>query len=97
MSVVEETVLKLVRETCVDASPTLSRNTPVAEAGITSLDLMDIIFTVEERFGIEVPYHPNVDEHRMESVGQLIDMIEELVAARGGVESAAAESEANVG
>ena len=97
MSSVEETILDLVREVCAGANPALHRDMRVEEAGITSLDLMDIIFTIEERFGIEVPYHPNVDEHRMEKVGQLVDLIEDLVAARGRVESAGAEAEANVG
>ena len=85
---VEETILQLVREVCVEASPTLSRDTPIEEAGITSLDLVDMIFTLEERYGIEVPYTPNAGEHRMETVGQLIDLVEELVAARRQAESA---------
>lgn len=88
MGSVEETVLQLVREACVAPSPTLRRDTPIQEAGITSLDLVDIIFTLEERYGIKVPYAPNVDDHGMATVGDLIGLVENLVAGGQRAESA---------
>jgi acyl carrier protein len=51
------------------------------ELGIDSLDAADLVFTIEDTFGIVVP-----DEaaQSMKSVRQVVDGVRRLVAARAG-------------
>ena len=51
------------------------------ELGVDSLDAADLVFTIEDTFGIVVP-----DEaaQSMKSVRQIVDGVRRLVAARAG-------------
>ncbi|RMD46862.1 MAG: acyl carrier protein [Alphaproteobacteria bacterium] len=65
------------------------------ELGLDSLALVEAIFAIEERFGIEVPFNANTPEESefdISSVGAVIRAVEELVARRddGGAGAAPA-------
>lgn len=49
--------------------------------GIESLDVLEIIFDLEQRFDIEIPFNAN-DPLDFQTVGALIAAIERLVAAK---------------
>ena len=53
------------------------------DLGIASLDVVEIIFDIEERFDIEVPYNANqTDGADFKTVGDVVTAVEELVAAK---------------
>jgi acyl carrier protein len=58
----------------------------LAEAGIDSLGLVEAVFTIEERFGISIPFNAN-DQNRvataaLTSVNQLLDQVVDLVVQK---------------
>ena len=60
----------------------VSPDAALDEAGITSLDLVEAIFAIEEKYGISVSYNANTV--RFETVGGLIEAVAtQIEAARG--------------
>lgn len=55
----------------------LSAETPLAEAGIDSLDALTILFAIEEEFHVSIP---DEQARAMKTFGDMIDIVEGLVA-----------------
>lgn len=65
----------------VNVDPTtVSPDAALDEAGITSLDLVEAIFAIEEKYGISVNYNANTV--RFETVGGLIDAVAAQIEAQ---------------
>lgn len=67
-------------EVGVDSS-LLTADTPVAELGISSLDLIETIFKLESRFGIEIPNDGPLSGNDV-TVGTLVEHVAALLAAQ---------------
>jgi acyl carrier protein len=52
------------------------------ELGIESLDAVEMIFELEDRFGIEIPVNANNTGSVFETVADVIRVVEELVAKK---------------
>lgn len=61
----------------------VDRETSVADLGIGSLDLIELIFKIEERFGIEVPSEGPLENTDVK-VFELLEHIETLIDAGSG-------------
>lgn len=60
----------------------LGDDTELAAIGIESLDAVEIIFAVEDRFGIDIPYNANAaGAFEMTTVGAVIRSVEGLINA----------------
>lgn len=59
----------------------LTPETRLDEIGVESLDLVEIMFEIEERFKIEVPHNTN-PESRLEfaTVGQIVQGVRSILA-----------------
>ena len=68
--VFEEIANELKVETSV-----LRSDTKLAELEASSLSVMEIIFAIEERFNIELPYSAN-DLAGLETLGQIVDAVQ---------------------
>ena len=70
---IEERLVAIVRQEKNVAGDLLKPETPLAEAGIDSLDQLTILFAIEEQFRISIPD----DEARaVRTFGDLIDIIQ---------------------
>jgi acyl carrier protein len=54
----------------------------LAELGIESIEAIDMIFDLEERFGIEIPYNANSAQADFSTVGDIVRAIEQNVARK---------------
>jgi len=54
------------------------------DLGLQSLDAVEMIFDLEEKFDIEIPYNANTNNPRSEfdTVGDVVRVIEKLVAKK---------------
>jgi len=82
---IESDVLDIIAKQAKVERATLSRKTALAELNIQSLDLVEIIFALEDKFDLEVPYNANDPRSAgvsFENVGDVIDGIARLIAQR---------------
>ncbi|MEX0407760.1 acyl carrier protein [Aquibium sp. LZ166] len=61
----------------------VTRATRLADLGIHSLELTEIIFDFEDKYGIEVDINTSDAWETMETVGDIADAVRALVQARG--------------
>ena len=54
----------------------------LTELGIESIDAIDMIFDLEERFGVEIPYNANSAQTDFATVGDIVRAIEQIVARK---------------
>lgn len=83
MAGVESDVFGIIAEqTTVDRS-LLTRDAKLDDLEIESLDVVEIVFAIEEKFDIHVPYNANDQELQFETVGDVIDAVSKLVEEEG--------------
>lgn len=57
--------------------------TPLGDLGIESLDVIDIIFSLEERFDINLPFEANAaDGNGLATIGDLVNLVAVELKAR---------------
>lgn len=66
---IEERVVAIIHDQKTLPADSLSRDTPLADVGIDSLDALSILFAIEETFGITVP------DDQARSIKTMDDMI----------------------
>ncbi len=82
---IEGDVLDIIAKQAKVERATMTRKTSLAELNIQSLDLVEIIFALEDKFDIEVPYNANDPGSAgvsFQNVGDVIDGIAKLIAQR---------------
>lgn len=77
---VSEIIDFIAGEVGVDRS-LLNAGTPVADLGISSLDLIETIFKLESRFNIEIPNDGPLNGNDV-TVGTLVDHVAALLDAK---------------
>jgi acyl carrier protein len=73
---IEEKLVTIVRNEKDVPDDKLSLETPLADAGIDSLDALSILFAIEEEFHISIP---DDRARSMKTFGDMVDSIEALV------------------
>jgi acyl carrier protein len=69
-----------IREVRRDDSLLIERDTNIAELGVDSLDFVEILFSLEEKFNIDIPFNANEDGMlRFATVGGAAEAIEQLI------------------
>jgi acyl carrier protein len=61
--------------------PTVDLTDRLEDLGLESLDAVEMIFDLEEKFDIEIPYNANTNNPRTEfdTVGDVVKLIQKLV------------------
>jgi acyl carrier protein len=75
-SEIQETLVAIVRQEKTMPEELLQPETPLADAGIDSLDALTILFAIEERFRISIP---DDRARAMKTFGDMIDIVSDLV------------------
>jgi acyl carrier protein len=73
---IAEKLIAIVRQEKNVPEEMLQPETPLAEAGIDSLDSLTILFAIEEEFHISIP---DDRARALRTFGDMIDMVEGLV------------------
>lgn len=80
MADLDDRILDIIRKHVPGDERPVSAATQLTELEIESLDLVEIIFEIEDTFDIEIPYNANESED-FETVGQIVDRVKAIVAA----------------
>jgi acyl carrier protein len=80
MSQFDEIVNIVAQKAQIDRSK-LTREASLVDLQVSSLDMVDVIFTLEDKFGVELPFNANTNAEDFKTLGDLIDMVEKQLAA----------------
>lgn len=79
MSDIDTGLLAIIKEHAVGLTSEPTHDTPITDLGIDSFSVVEIIYEVEEKLGIEVPFNANENPlGNMKTVGDLIDAVKKL-------------------
>lgn len=79
MADIESSLLEIIKENAVGLTGEPTRETAIADLGIDSFAVVEIIYEVEEKLSIEVPFNANENPlANMKTVGDLIDAVKEM-------------------
>jgi acyl carrier protein len=72
-------VLDLIRKKLPPGKTELKMEDRLEDLGIDSLSTVELIFELEEKFNIQIPYNANDTEPEFQTVGEVVDAIKNLV------------------
>lgn len=80
---IEADVISLVRDAARVGDVPIDLDTSLEQLGIESLDMVELLFAIEDRFGIDVPYNANaVGESGLAKVRDVVTAIRQLISQR---------------
>ena len=84
MSDVASDVIAIIAKKKRVDKPTVELTDRLEDLGLESLDAVEMIFDIEEKFDIEIPYNANTNNPRTEfkTVGDVVNAVGELVAQK---------------
>ena len=93
MRITEQEIVELVAKEARVAPELLTSDANLAELDIQSLEIVEIIFALEERFGISIPFNANGvgDESAgvsLKTVRDIVEIVNKLAAEQLGVMAA---------
>ncbi len=89
MSTLERVKIIVANQLDIDPSD-LTEATDLQEVGFESLDVIEVIFSLEDAFQIDIPFNANDDEPiEMKTVGDIVRMVETIIASRQSPETGA--------
>lgn len=59
--------------------PNVEMNDRLEQLGLESLDAVEMIFDLEEKFDIQIPYNANNPRTEFDTVGEVVKAIQQLV------------------
>jgi acyl carrier protein len=74
-------IISIISQKIGNGSDRLSPADPLDDLGINSFEVVELIFDLEEKFDIQIPYNAN-SVIEAKTIGDLIKVIEELVKAK---------------
>ena len=75
-------VLALIQKKLPAEKPALSMGDRLKDLGIDSLSVVELIFELEEKFNIQIPYNANDSSPEFETVGEVVDAIKNVVSKK---------------
>ena len=79
---VAKEVITLVQAKVRVDHPNLQLTDKLEDLGIESIDAVELIFDLEEKFDIQVPYNANNPRTEFNTVGDIVRAVEELVGGK---------------
>jgi acyl carrier protein len=81
MSRIDEILDVVAQKAMVDRG-LLMPDAKLSDLNINSLDMVDVMFALEEKFGIELPFNANTPADEFETVGDVIAYVEKQIAEK---------------
>jgi acyl carrier protein len=81
MSEIDE-ILDIVAQKALIDRRRLTADAKLGDLNVSSLDVVEIMFALEEKFGIELPFNANTGAGEFETVGDVIASVEKQLAEK---------------
>jgi acyl carrier protein len=82
MSQIVDEVLDIVAQKAMIDRAKLSPEAKLSELQISSLDVVEIVFALEDKFEVQIPFNANSTNMEFETVGEVVTIVEKLILAK---------------
>ena len=83
MASVESDIFEIIAEKAGVERDKIVGSASLQELEVESLDVVEIIFAIEEKFDIHVPFNANDQELEFDTVSDVVKSVEALIAESG--------------
>jgi acyl carrier protein len=77
--VTADVIAVIAKKVPADKSGAIKPADSLKELGLESIDALEMVFDLEEKFGIQIPYNANSTEATFNTVGDVVTAIQRLV------------------
>ena len=84
MASVESDIFEIIAEKAAVESEKVVIDAKLEDLEIESLDIVEIVFAIEEKFDVHVPFNANDQELAFETVSDVVRAVEALIEEAGG-------------
>lgn len=81
MAQLDEILDVVAQKAMIDRSK-LTPDAKLSDLNVSSLDMVEVMFALEEKFGIELPFNANTSANEFETVGDVIASVEAQLAQK---------------
>ena len=60
----------------------LALDAKLTDLSISSLDVVEIVFALEDKFKVELPFNANSNNQEFETLGQVVALVEKQIAKK---------------
>lgn len=82
MSQIVDEVLDIVAQKAMIDRTKLSPEAKLSDLQIGSLDVVEIVFALEDKFEVQIPFNANSTNMEFETVGEVVTIVEKLIVAK---------------
>jgi acyl carrier protein len=75
-------ILDLIAVKAMVERNTLVLDAKLSDLSISSLDVVEIVFALEDKFAIELPFNANSQNQEFDTLGQVIALVEKQIALK---------------
>jgi len=81
---VEHDVIGIIAKQLKRDPATVTLETDLQEAGFESLDVIETVFEIEDRFGVDINFNANTENiDKFKTVADVVRLVEEAIATKG--------------
>lgn len=80
MDDVAEKIIAILRKNMRNPDKEIALSTKLADLEIESLDLAVIVFDIEDKFGIQIPYNANEEVADFATVGSVVERVKAVLS-----------------
>jgi len=75
-------ILDIVAQKALIDRSRLTPEVKLTDLNVSSLDMVEVVFALEDRFGIQLPFNANTSSGDVQTVGDVIAMVEKQLAGK---------------
>jgi acyl carrier protein len=77
-------ILDIVAQKAMIDRSKLAPEAKLTDLNVSSLDMVEVIFALEDKFGIQLPFNANTSAADISTVGDVIKMVEKQLGEKQG-------------
>jgi acyl carrier protein len=81
MSQIDEILDVVAKKALIDRR-SLTPDANLADLHVSSLDMVEVMFALEDKFAIELPFNANTNASDLKTLGDVIALVEKQLAAK---------------
>jgi acyl carrier protein len=72
-------ILDVIAAKAMVERSTLDLTAKLSDLSISSLDVVEIVFALEDKYNVELPFNANAQNQEFETLGQVVNLVEKQI------------------